>query len=100
MITKTRSTEIFGDESAGYDVLLDRVYTLGDFIDEILTFNEWGELYVGFTVDCTFKDMLRFNFCKSRNQLLADVPDELREQVIKHVSARGGWSQMSYYVTL
>jgi len=98
MITKTRNIEIYGDMSAGYDVVLDRVYTLGDFIDEIITFNEWGDLYVGFNATCTFKDMLRFSFCKNSNQLLTDVPQELKENIIKNVSSHGGWTKMSYFV--
>lgn len=43
MIKYRRTDKIGGDETAPYDVIFDREYTVREFIEYILTRNEWGK---------------------------------------------------------
>lgn len=44
MIKYRRTDKIGGDETAPYDVIFDREYTVREFIEYILTRNEWGNI--------------------------------------------------------
>ena len=44
MIKYRRTDKIGGDETAPYDVIFDREYTVRELIEYILTRNEWGNI--------------------------------------------------------
>ena len=75
-----------GDCTAPYTVILDRKYTFGELVDEILTKREWG--YIRFS---------GFEY-KYRGSECDEIPNEIRNLSICSVKASGGWSRMDYNV--
>ena len=91
-----------GDETAPYDVMLDKPYTVGEFIKEVLTTlpNEWGEFVVRRKGSGYFDRMAsaeyRYGEMKNRNGEKTEIPEEFALLPIKEVKAAGGWSAMDY----
>lgn len=91
-----------GDETAPYDVILDKPYTVGEFINEVLTTlsNEWGEFVVRRKGSGYFDSMARAEYrygeMKNRNGEKTAIPEEYTSLPIKEVKAAGGWSAMDY----
>jgi hypothetical protein len=81
------------DCTTPYEVILDKPYTLGAFIKQILIQrpNEWGYFEVPPYVERSYKNskLISFNFSY-------DILDEL----VESVTASGGWSRMDYHITL
>ena len=76
------------DETAPYDVK-DFPATVKEFIDEVLTRNEWGNIKI---------DGLRDKIEYKGSKLLNEIPHEWLERTIVEVKAAGGWSCMDYLV--
>ena len=91
-----------GDCTAPYDVLLDKPYTVGEFINEVLTTrsNEWGEFIVRRKGSGYFDRMAsaeyRYGKMKNRNGENTAIPVELISMPIMEIKAAGGWSAMDY----
>ena len=94
-----QSTPVSGDCTCGYKVLLDKEYTVQEFVDTVLTEKnkEWG--YIGIYDPSDFIGRTSGSPCieyrygeikseKFRNGILS--------QIILSVSASGGWSRMDY----
>lgn len=75
-----------GDCTASYNVELDRPYTFGELVDEILTKNEWGNI-----------DFAGRRY-KYRGSECDEIPEEIRQLLVCNVKAAGGWSLMDYKV--
>ena len=91
MFKLNRITPIGGDETAGYDVILDREYTVKELLDTVVNIKgEWGYFSVKNGSSCEYK----------WGELLSSLKeDDLNKKVLK-VGASGGWSRMDYYVTV
>lgn len=94
MIKFVQSSPTSGDCTAAYDVILDKAYTVREFVDYVFTNqkNEWGN----FTF-CGIFAGRSYHYGKWDE---APLPDEVMEQTIKKIEASGGWSCMDYYITL
>lgn len=83
-----------GDCTSIYSVSLDREYTIREFIDEILTKNEWGFIYVNDinnpSADCEYR----------QNVLISELPSDMLDYKIEKVTASGGWTRMDYTIHL
>lgn len=89
MIKLRQDTPTGGDCTAGYEVVFDKEYTVKEFIDYILTRNEWGCIRIKYSrKDCEYK----------RNELLGSLPQEYLDKKIKSARACGGWSNMDYSI--
>lgn len=90
------------DCTAPYDVILDKPYTVGEFINEVLTTrpNEWGEFIVRHKGSDYFGTMARAEYrygeMKNRHGIKTEIPEEFALLPIKEVKAAGGWSAMDY----
>lgn len=90
------------DATSNFDIILDKPYTVGEFIDEVLSTrkNEWGDIWI------QLKDGWRVMldpFLEYRHGQITDKfhwEDYLLEQSIKSVFANGGWSAMTYWIKL
>ncbi|MCD8435849.1 hypothetical protein LNJ03_11150 [Tenacibaculum dicentrarchi] len=96
MFKLERNTKIFGDETAGYKVMLDKGYTVETFIKEVLTRkNEWG--YIGVDSGAIFGSPN----CEFKNGvLIGNLPDNIMNNKIISIRANGGWSRMDYLLTI
>lgn len=93
-------TRSLTDMTDCYSVILDREYTVDEFIREVLVKNpnEWGTIKItqlqvifGFgNSSCSYKDG-HLNSCMSKYYL---------EQKIEKINANGGWGNMEYVITL
>lgn len=82
-----QTTPTGSDETAGFDVEFSG--TVGELIEEILTRKEWG------TIEVNGRSI------KYKQNLLFDTfpPEVMRAEVVSLTSV-GGWSLMSYRVTV
>jgi len=89
MFKLNRVTQIGSDETAGYDVILDKEYTVKELLDTVVSIkSEWGYFVVKNGSGCEYK----------WGELLSNLKEkDLNKKVVK-VSASGGWSRMDYYV--
>ena len=85
-----------GDETAPYDVIPDKPYTVGEFINEVLITrpNEWGEFIVRRKGSGYFGRMASAEYRYGKME--TEIPAEFATQPIKEVKAAGGWSSMDY----
>jgi len=74
------------DETAPYNVVLDKPYTFGELVAEILTKNEWGYIHFCGTL------------IEYRGSSIKDIRGDLLKHPVKVVKAAGGWGNMDYYV--
>lgn len=87
----------FGDCTSRYDVILDKDYTVGEFIETVLREEpkEWG--YIGI-----YKKYEIFGdpVCEYRyGKLITDtLPEEYLKREINEIKASGGWSRMDYEI--
>lgn len=58
MIKFKRTASTGGDETAPYDVIFDRQYTVREFIDYVLTRREWGYIYFKGGPHCGYRGSL------------------------------------------
>lgn len=99
MLTFIQTHAAGGDETAPYDVILDKPYTVGEFINEVLTTrsNEWGEFTVknkkGWYVEIEY----HYGEIETLDgHQVTKLPDDLCALLISEVKASGGWSNMDY----
>lgn len=89
----------FSDCTSVYDIELDKPYTVGEFIDTVLTElpKEWG--YIG--ID-NKKSIFGDPCCEYRYGKLVtqSLPDNILKKNIKEVRADGGWSRMDYKIKI
>ena len=89
------------DCTASYDVKLKKNMTVKEFIDEVLTRGEWGDIYIYDPDD-------RHNFYRRRdcncnyirNKVKYDFPGDILGKTILSIAGHGGWSRMDYVLTL
>lgn len=98
MIRLKAATDMFQDCTQGFTVILDKNYTVKEFIDQIVKQrrNEWGYFRLKMK-----KDPFGKRICEYRNGEYGDIllPDILNRD-IEIVSAHGGWSAMDYIISL
>lgn len=88
------------DCTAPYEVLLDKVYTVGTFIDAVLTINpdDWGHIGIANQKHTIYGDPT-CEYCKGH--LTTDpLPSEVLSRRVASVRARGGYTLMDYVITL
>ncbi len=86
-----------GDCTAPYAVMLDKEYTVEEFVNAVLTNKaEWG--YIGIehkgatfgAPNCEYK----------YGHLLNELPQEVLCEKVVSARAHGGWTRMDYYLTI
>lgn len=96
MFELLQNTPVGGDCTCGYDVKLDREYTIEEFINTVLKkyANEWGIFEVKRGSNAI--DSFEYSYGK-----LASEPNNVYQDCkIKEVYASGGWSRMDYVLYL
>lgn len=92
MIKLTQTSETFGDSTAQYSVEMNRPYTVGEFIKEVLTKKEWGKISI-YDRDQRFESPS----CEySGKELKTEMPETFLNKKIEKAIAHGGWSRMDY----
>ena len=94
-----QSTPVSGDCTCGYNVKLDREYTVKDFIDTVLSERngEWG--YIGIYNQYAFDGRhfgnpnMEYRYGKI---VTGNFTEDVLSKEVKDVSASGGWSRMDY----
>ena len=99
MITLKQATPLRSDCTAGYFVILDKDYTVAEFITEVLTREEWG--YIGI-----YKEGQKWFepgelYCEYRgNKMVAEMQGAVLTRKIRSVTASGGYTRMDYLIKL
>lgn len=102
MLKFIQTHEASRDCTAPYDVVLDKPYTISEFIEEILKAhpNEWGKFYVrrkgSGWLDRMAEIEYRYGKMENRDREKAEIPDEFASLPILEIKARGGWTNMDY----
>ena len=94
-----RSTPVGGDCTCGYEIKLERSYTVKDFIDTVLAerADEWG--YIGIYDPYNFagRHFGNPNMEYSHGKIVtSNFTEDILRKEVKDVSASGGWSRMDY----
>ena len=101
MLEFVQKTLIRNDCTAGFNVKMDKSYTVREFIEEVLSTrtNEYG--YIGIFrpgISYIFGDPnCKYNF---GSLVTGPLPDDILSRTIKEVRADGGWSRMDYIIKL
>lgn len=79
-----------GDCTTPYNVVFYRECTVREFIDEVLTRNEWGTITIG--------DWLNGPSISYRNDKITSgaFSNDILDHTIKSATSHGGWSAMDY----
>lgn len=89
------------DCTALYDVILDKPYTAGEFVEKVLVTrsNEWGNFDVMGRGSDYFHPTARVKY--RYGKLLETLPENLLSMQIERIKAHGGWTNMDYqlYIT-
>lgn len=88
-----------GDCTTPYEVQIPEGLTVKEFVDWVLTRNEWG--YIGIynpDSDSFFGSPV----CTYRHDKIdgEPFPDDIMRKTIKQIYAHGGWTNMDYRLTL
>lgn len=92
--------QVSGDCTAPYNVILDKVYTVEEFITTVLEHlsNEWG--YIGI-MDANARNIFGNPNCEySHGKLSTAMPESFMNRKIHRAHASGGWSRMDYLLEL
>lgn len=99
MLTFIQTHATGSDCTAPYDVKLDKPYTVGEFINEVLTTrsNEWGDFTVKNKKGWYVRIEYRYGEIDTLDgHIVTKLPDDLCALPVKDVKASGGWSNMDY----
>lgn len=102
MFTLIQTTPTGSDCTTGYMVKLDKIYTLKEFIDAVLSNqNEWGRIIIA-TGDAKYSvDYPQIGYKKGK---LTNIPSNITKNIIQHkvlsAIAHGGYSNMDYTIWL
>lgn len=92
MIKFKQTARTGGDETAPYDVILDRKYMVREIIYYILTRKEWGSI----RIRCVGKYEIYAEY--ERNKLTTNLNNNIMDSIITSIKAAGGWSNMNYLI--
>ena len=87
-----------GDCTAPYSVLLDKEYTVKEFITEILKSrsDEWGYIVIEKKGEIFGKPNCEYRYGK----LISNLPKEILDKCVISARAHGGWTCMDYLLTV
>lgn len=89
MIKLKQITRTFGDETAGYEVVLDKEYTVDELFKQIVSRkSDWGYFTIKGSISSEYK----------WGSIIVDIIKEDSVKKVSSVSASGGWSRMDYVI--
>lgn len=92
-----QSTPLAGDCTCGYRIELDKEYTVGEFIDIVLSEKDREFGYIGIYNSSSIFGSPSCQY--SRGELTTDnLTEDILNTTIKSVSASGGWGRMDYLI--
>lgn len=98
MIKFKQVSKVYGDCTADYKVILDKQYTVREFVSFVLSQkDEWGAIQI-YDPDKSWLDYDEYEY--RYGNLNDDIPNEIMEKKIISVSAHGGWTAMDYVLKL
>lgn len=87
-----------GDCTAPYDVILDKPYTVREFISAVLTerTDDWG--YIGINNHRSFFGSPKMEYKRGVGEY--EPLKDFYDKPVKEATASGGWSRMDYLLTV
>lgn len=96
-----RTSKIYSDESAWYDVILKHKMTLSEFIDAVLeNTGEWGHIGLEFKGTVFGYPCCDYRYGKLTGEGKVVFTEKQLNSTVKFVKSNGGWTNMSYLITL
>ena len=87
----------FGDCTSNYEIEFSREFTVREFVNEVIKDDrEWGAFHIVTKAKPFGIEESKYRYGK----ILSSFSEETLDRKIKSVKANGGWSEMSYYITL
>ncbi len=89
------------DCTVPYDIIFHRKMTVGEFVKEVLTRNEWG--YIDIYDSNDKENCYRKKNCicsYSRDKTETNFPEDILDKKIMSATAHGGWTRMDYTLIL
>ena len=98
MIKFKQVSKVYGDCTADYEVVLDKQYTVREFVSYVLSQKgEWGTIQI-YDPDKSWLDYDRYEY--RYGNLNNYIPNEIMEKKIAFINSRGGWTAMDYVLKL
>lgn len=99
MLTFKPTSKMFPDCTTRYAVVLDKEYTVSEFIAEVLTMKEWGRIGID-PISSGVSGIFGNPNCEySGDKLITNLPDEWLDATIVSVKSSGGYTLMDYILT-
>jgi hypothetical protein len=99
MFKFVQSTPVGGDCTCGYEIQLDKLYTVKEFVDTVVKEKnkEWGCIGIS-----DGKSIFGSPNCQYRcGELITEqLPDDILLMPVKKASASGGYSRMDYKIDI
>ena len=104
MFRLIQTSDTRGDCTASYDVQPDKVYTVREFLETILTqkADEWGACYLMVRSKRLFwqNPSCEYRHGNRTGTTWANILTRYGERNVTQVKADGGWTRMDYYIWL
>lgn len=104
MFRLIQTSDTRGDCTASYDVQLDKVYTVREFFETVLTqkADEWGAFYLMVRSKRLFwqNPSCEYKHGSRAGTTWANILMRYGDRKITEVKANGGWTNMDYYIWL
>ena len=85
---------MIGDATYPYDVIMDRPYTVSEFVDEVSSAkHNWGEI----RYTTSNSDRLGKSLCDYRHgKVIGEIDDKIAHWHVKKAWGNGGWSYYGF----
>ena len=104
MFRLIQTSDTRGDCTASYDVQLDKVYTVKEFLEAVLTnkADEWGAFYLMVRSKRLFwqNPSCEYKHGQRTGTTWANILMRYGDRKIAQVKSDGGWTRMDYYIWL
>ena len=82
-----------GDCTTPYDAVMDRQYTVQEFVDEVCSEERnWGHVNISQDPNNMYGKLL----VDYRHGVYGEVPEQFRDMIVKSAHGSGGWSRYDF----
>lgn len=98
MFNLVQSGPVYGDSTSNYTVVLERDYTIFEFIEELLLrVSDWGSVIVVGDELGLIKFVLKYKYGEVKS---SNITSDLLSSKVINITCHGGYTRMDYTIKL